>query len=234
MATIDALKGPTLLPQSGEAPTSVVVLLHGYGSNGDDLIGLAPFFARVLPETAFYSPNAPSPIEGGFMGGYQWFGLAGYDPVAMARDPAIFSAAFRDLRPGSEAAAKTLDTYLDQILDHHGLEPKRLALLGFSQGTMMSLHVGLRREKEIACIVGYSGALAGTAPLPSQIKTRPPVCLIHGDADPVVPFQAMAEAEKVLTSVGVPCEVHAIPRLQHGIDGEGAQLGAAFLKRHLG
>lgn len=234
MATIDALRGPTLMPASGKAATSVVVLLHGYGSNGDDLIGLAPFFARVLPGTAFYSPNAPHLLEGGFMGGYQWFGLAGYDPAAMMRDPKYLADAFRALRPGTAAAAAVLDKYLDQVLAHHGLEAGRLALLGFSQGTMMALHVGLRREKQICGILGYSGALTGSDHLAAEIKSKPPVALVHGDADPVVPFGAMAEAEHALASVGVKYESHRVRGLQHGIDGEAAEFGAAFLKRIIG
>lgn len=232
MANIDALKGPSLLPASGKAPTSAVVLLHGYGSNGDDLIGLAPYFARILPGTAFHSPNAPHPLEGGFMGGYQWFGLGGYDPGALARDPSRLSEAFKALRPGTAAAV--LDKYLDQVLAHHALDASRLALLGFSQGTMMALHVGLRRSKQLGGILGYSGALTGSDFLAAEIKSKPPVALVHGDADPVVPLQAMIEAEKTLASVGVNYESLRVRGLQHGIDGEGAEFGAAFLKKYIG
>jgi phospholipase/carboxylesterase len=234
MATIDALKGPSLMPQSGKPAKSVVILLHGYGASGDDLIGLAPFFAHMLPDTAFYSPNAPQLLEGGFMGGYQWFGLGGYDPNAMARDPAVLSETFKRMRPAAENAAVTLNKYIDQVLSHHDIQSGQLALLGFSQGTMMSLHVGLRREKQLAAILGYSGALMGADRLAAEIKTKPPVALVHGDADPVVPLQAMKEIERTLTSVGVRHESLVIPNLQHGIDGEGAQFGANFLKKHLG
>lgn len=233
MATIDALKGPSLMPESGKPAKSVVVLLHGYGASGDDLIGLAPYFAHVLPETAFHSPNAPHVLEGGYGGGYQWFGLGAYDPAAMSRDPNKLIETFKNMRPGAEAAAGILNTYLDQVLAHHGIEPNRLALLGFSQGTMMSLHVGLRREKQLAAILGFSGALMGADRLPAEIKSKPPVALVHGDADPVVPIQAMGEIEKALTGVGVAYESHIVRGLQHGIDGEGAQFGAAFLKKHL-
>jgi phospholipase/carboxylesterase len=233
MAAIEALKGPTLMPASGKPATSIVVLLHGYGSNGDDLISLAPFFARALPNTAFYSPNAPAPLEGGYMGAYQWFGLSGYNPEAMIRDPKHLENTFRALRPGSEAAAVVLNKFLDQVLEHHELDAGRMALLGFSQGTMMSLHVGLRREKQLAGILGYSGALTGSEVLAEQIKSKPPVTLIHGDADQVVPFVAMSEAERVLKGVGVPVETFRIGGLQHGIDGEGAQRGVQFLQRVL-
>jgi phospholipase/carboxylesterase len=234
MATIDALRGPTLMPASGKPARSVVVLLHGYGSNGDDLIGLAPFFARILPDTAFYSPNAPQPIEGGFMGGFQWFSLATYDPEAMRRDPNRMTETFKRFREGAAKSATAVDGYLDQILAHHGLAEDRLALLGFSQGTMMALHVGLRRTKQIAGILGFSGALTGPDVLAAEIKSRPPVALVHGDADAVVPFEAMAAAEKAMTAAGVTVETHPVRGLQHGIDGEAAQFGAAFLKRVTG
>jgi phospholipase/carboxylesterase len=152
----------------------------------------------------------------------------------MSRDPNKLIETFKNMRPGADAAAKTLDTYLDQVLAHHNIEPNRLALLGFSQGTMMSLHVGLRRVKPLGAILGYSGALMGADKLAAEIKSKPPVALVHGDADPVVPIQAMAEIEKGLASVGVKYESHVVRGLQHGIDGEGAQFGAAFLKKHIG
>ncbi len=233
MATIDALKGPSLMPAGGKPATSVVIFLHGYGSNGDDLMGLAPFFSHMLPTTAFYSPNAPQMIEG-YWGGYQWFGLAGYDPDSMTRDPKRLAETFKAMRPGILPAAAILNTFIDQVLAHHGIGADKLALLGFSQGTMMSLHVGPRREKQIGAILGYSGALTGADFLAAEIKSRPPVALVHGDADPVVPFGAMAEAEKTLTSVGIKCETLRVPGLQHGIAEDGMQFGATFLKRTIG
>src|SRR5262249_9727572 len=121
MASIDALKGPSLMPESGKAPTAVVVLLHGYGASGDDLIGLAPYFAHVLPHAAFYAPNATNALEGGMMGGYQWFGLGGYDPFAMSRDPQKLVDTFRNMRPGTEAAAAVLNKFLDQVLTYHNI-----------------------------------------------------------------------------------------------------------------
>ncbi len=233
MTQIDALSGPSAQPASGEAATAVVVFLHGYGSNGADLIGLAPFFSRIVPYAAFYSPNAPQGWEGGMSGAYQWFGLADFDPDLMRRDPERMGATFNNMINGAEKAAPALNTYLDQILAHHNLEPSRMVLFGFSQGTMMALHVGLRRETQLAGILGYSGALTGADKLASEIKTKPPVTLVHGEDDPVVPIQALAEIEKNLKTVGVSVESYAIPGLQHGIDGNGAQIGAAFLKAHL-
>ena len=156
-----------------------------------------------------------------------------YDPGAMSRDPNKLIETFKNMRPGAEAAAKILDTYLDQVLAHHNIEPNRLALLGFSQGTMMSLHVGLRREKQLAGILGFSGALLGGSKLGTALKSKPPVLLIHGDSDPVVPPQASVEAAKILKANGVPCETGFVQGLQHSIDGSGAQAGANFLRKHL-
>ncbi len=233
MAMIDILKGPSLMPASGKKPTSAVIMAHGYGSNGADLIGLAPYFAHALPDTVFYSPNAPQSMNG-YAGAYQWFGLEDFDPGAMGRDPARLVETFKRMHTGAESAAAGLNTYIDQALAAHGLEPGRLALLGFSQGTMMSLHVGLRRPKQLACILGFSGALTGAELLAAQIVTKPPVALVHGDADQVLPVHALAEAVKTLKSVDVPVVSHVVRGLQHSIDNDAAQFGADFLRTHLG
>jgi phospholipase/carboxylesterase len=233
MATIDALTGPSLMPRSGKTPTSAVILVHGYGANGADLIGLAPAFAEVLPDTAFYSPNAPQSL-GGFSGAYQWFALEGFDPAAIGADPNRMIDVYKKMRTGAAQAAAVLNRYIDQVLATHKLEPGRLALVGFSQGTMMSLHVGLRRPKQIGGIVGFSGALTGADVLAAQIVTRPPVALVHGDADPILPVQSMTEAARVLKSVDVPVTTHAVAGLQHGIDGEAAHYGTTFLRKILG
>jgi len=234
MATVDALKGPHQMPASGKAAKSAVVLLHGYGSNGDDLIGLVPFFARLLPDTVFYSPHAPQPIESGFAGGFQWFSLATYDPDLMRRDARRMEETFRLFRQGAAANTTVVNSYIDQILAAHGLEDRRLALLGFSQGTMMALHVGLRREKQIGGILGYSGAVTGADVLAAEIKSKPPVALVHGDADAIIPHQALAAGAKALAGVGIAAETHSVRGLQHGIDGEAAQFGATFLHKVIG
>lgn len=232
--TIDALSGPYLPTAKGVAPTAAVVILHGYGANGDDLISLAPFFAQTLPHVIFYAPNAPHPWEGGGFGGRQWFGLPNYDPMAMQRDPGLRAKRFEAMTKGAAAASVPLNKFIDQVLAEHELEPSRVALLGFSQGTMMSLYAGLRRDKQLAAILGYSGALVGADEIAAEIKTKPPVCLVHGAADPVVPAQCMTDIDQALTPLGVSIEKHLIPGLQHGIDPECAKIGAAFLKKFLG
>jgi phospholipase/carboxylesterase len=234
MATITALNGPSNGPANGQSATAAVILLHGYGASGEDLIGLAPYFAQSLPHAVFYSPNAPHAWEGGGFGGRQWFGLQGYDPDGMRRDPNRFAAVYQAMFEGAVAAADVLNRYIDEVMAAHGLAASRVALLGFSQGTMMSLHVGLRRTESLAAILGYSGSLVGASLLAGEIKSKPPVCLIHGDADPVVPVAALRAAATAIEPLGVPLEQHVIRGVQHGIDPIGAELGAKFLTKHLG
>jgi phospholipase/carboxylesterase len=229
MATVDILKGPKLMPASGKPVKSAVVLLHGYGSNGDDLIGLAPFFASVLPDTIFYSPNAPQSIEGTFMSGFQWFSLETFDPDLMRRDPTRMAEKFKLFHQGAASSTAAVNSYIDKVLAVHSLEDRKLGLLGFSQGAMMSLHVGLRRKKQLGGILSYSGALTGADVLAAEIRSKPPVALVHGDSDPVIPHQALAEAGKALASVGIQAEMHTVRGLQHGINAEAAKFGASFL-----
>ena len=212
------LDGVAQPPQSGQAPTSVVVLLHGVGADAKDLIGLAPYWAPALPETEFVSPNAPFPYDMAPFG-RQWFSL-------QDRSPASSLA-------GIQQAAPILDHFLDELLASRGLDDSRLALVGFSQGTMMSLYCGLRRAKAPACIVGYSGALAGAALLANEIRCRPPVLLVHGEDDPVVPFASLDPAVKTLMANGVKVESLARPGLGHSIDEEGLKRGGEFLIRTL-
>lgn len=228
-----APSGPTLAQATGSKPDSAVLFLHGYGSNGDDLIGLAPYFAQHLPKTVFYSPNAPEQWEGGFFGGRQWFTLAGYDPNALRRDPHNMSGIYEKMFQGAAKASAFLHEYIDQTMAHHDLAADKVALIGFSQGTMMALHAGLRRAKPLAGIVGFSGAMVGAMNLQSEIQSRPPVLLVHGQDDPVVPVEALGEIKKALTANNVPFEAHVIAGLQHGIEATGAEHAATFLKSKL-
>lgn len=214
----DMIDGPRIPPASGGQAKSLVVLLHGYGADGNDLIDIAHHLSPVLPETAFVSPHAPDACAGAPLG-RQWFPLAVIDPSQLYSDVST--------------AAPKLDRFLDAELASHGLHDGHLALLGFSQGTMMALHVALRRPRGVAGVVGYSGLLAGPEHLTSEIKAKPPVLLVHGDADTVVPAMALNAAVRALGNVGVPVEWHLRPGLQHGIDEAGLALGASFLVRVL-
>jgi phospholipase/carboxylesterase len=212
------IDGPRLAPASGGAATSLVVFLHGYGADGNDLIDIGRQLAPILPDTAFVSPNAPDPCDGAPYG-RQWFPLAAIEPHL--------------LYAGTNAAAPALDAFLDAELARHGLSDRNLALVGFSQGTMMALHVAFRRKAALAGVVGYSGLIAGPEHLPADIRSKPPVILVHGDMDQVVPAMAMNAAVRALGQVEVPVEWHLRPGLPHGIDGEGLRLGAEFLRRVL-
>lgn len=226
------LNGPALPPAAGGPPRSLVVLLHGYGADGHDLIGLAPHLAPVLPDTLFMAPHAPEPCEMAPFG-RQWFSLARYDPDMARRDPATLAPALEALDAGAAAAQPRLDSFLDALLETHGLAPDRLALVGFSQGTMMALRCATRRPAPVATVVGFSGALTGAAALAEAVTARPPVTLIHGEDDPVVPFPAMALAETALRATGFAVAAHGRPDLEHGIDPEGLALARAALARTL-
>jgi phospholipase/carboxylesterase len=204
-----ALSGPTKPPARGPA-THLIVLVHGYGADGQDLIGLAQHWQGLLPTVAFAAPNAPMPISGG--PGYQWFPISRMDP--------------HEIRKGVETAAPMLDEYLDAELARLGLPPERLALAGFSQGTMLSLHLGLRRKIKPVAIVGFSGLLAGPPPADGVI---PPILLTHGDSDQVIPPQAMFVAATQLGLAGAAVQWHLAPGMGHGIDPEGLAIAGQFL-----
>ena len=202
------LNGPRLPAARGPA-TDLVVLCHGYGADGNDLIDLAPHWQRSMPTVAFAAPNAPEPCQAG--PGYQWFPISRLDPDAM--------------RHGVEAAADKLDAFLDAELARMGLPQERLALVGFSQGTMMALHVGLKRTP--IAIVGYSGLLADR--LTEKLENPPPILLVHGDSDTMIPPEFMFESAGTLGRAGAAVQWHLSPRTPHGIDETGLAAGGAFL-----
>ena len=214
------LDGPRLAPKQGAA-RQLVAFLHGYGADGNDLIEIGRAWQAFLPRAAFVSPHAPHPCGQAPMG-REWFPLTFRDP---------------DERwLGVNAAAPLLESFLDAELAKHNLPPTALALVGFSQGTMIALHVGLRRAVAPAAIVGYSGMLVlegdadveGYAP---QVRARPPVLLIHGDADELIPAQALLLSSQALASLDVPVEWHISAGIGHGIDDEGLRHGGEFLAR---
>jgi phospholipase/carboxylesterase len=215
------LDGPRIEPRSGNA-NQLVVFLHGYGADGNDLIDIGRAWAGLLPDAAFVSPHAPRPCGQAPMG-REWFPLTFRNP---------------DERwTGVNAAAPVLDAFLDAELAGRQLPPSALALVGFSQGTMMALHVGLRRPVPPAAIVGYSGMLVvpedvETDKFVSEIRSKPPVLLIHGDQDELIPVQALFHAAQGLASLDIPAEWHISSGIGHGIDQEGLRQGGEFLARH--
>ncbi|MDJ1159580.1 phospholipase [Chelatococcus sp. SYSU_G07232] len=219
-ATLD---GPRLAPKSGTT-RQLVVFLHGYGADGNDLIEIGRQWQRWLPDAAFVAPHAPEPCGMAPMG-RQWFALTFRDPSERWR--------------GVNRAAPALDAFLDAELAKHRLDGTKLALVGFSQGTMMALHVGLRRAVGPAALLGYSGMLVipdnpGPDHLRGEVRTRPPILLVHGDADEVIPVEALFMSAEGLSNIEVPCQWHLAAGLGHGIDGEGLRHGGLFLAQSFG
>jgi phospholipase/carboxylesterase len=214
------LDGPRLAPKSGNAG-QLVVFLHGYGADGNDLIDIGRAWQDMLPDAAFVSPHAPRPCGQSPMG-REWFPLTFRDP--------------NERWTGVNDAAPALNAFLDAELARHKLPPSALALVGFSQGTMMSLHVGLRRPVAPAAIVGYSGMLVVPEDIEpeqfmTQIVAKPPVLLVHGEQDELIPVQALLHGSQSLAAMDVPVQWHISPGIGHGIDQEGLRHGGEFLRK---
>jgi phospholipase/carboxylesterase len=212
------VNGSSLQPLSGGRPRQIVLLLHGYGSNGADLISFAPQWQRALPDALFVAPNAPQRC-GRMASGYQWWPLSAFTPQALAM--------------GASSAAPAINEFIDRKLSQYELSEADLVIVGFSQGTMMALHVGLGREKQVAGILGYSGMLVGAADLAHRKVTKPPVCLVHGSADPIVPVAALHAAEQALRRAGIEVSTHVSAGLGHTVDPAGIRIGGEFVARSL-
>lgn len=212
------VNGSSLQPLSGGKPAQIVLMLHGFGSSGSDLIALAPHWQRALPHALFLAPNAPQRC--GVGAGYQWWRLAAFDSQALAT--------------GAASAAPAIDAFIDRKLAQYALTESELAIVGFSQGTMMALHVGLHRDRPVAGIVGYSGMLTGAAGLSRKIQSPPPVLLVHGSADPVIPIAALHAAEGTLRRLGVVVTTHISSGLGHSVDPAGLKLGCGFVVKAFG
>lgn len=215
MSELPQLNGPRIEPENG-TPEKLVILCHGFGSNGDDLIGLVPHLKQTLPNAVYVSPNAPE-ICYGAPNGYQWFPL-----TTLSKEERL---------EGTLKASPTLDHFIDQELEKYNLENKDLILIGFSQGTMMSLHVGLRRQNDIGGIIGFSGAMTLPENWKADITSKPPVLLVHGDMDNVVPVQMMHEAYSALKEIEINVDHHISPGVMHNIGPDGLQKALNFLAK---
>jgi phospholipase/carboxylesterase len=205
-------------PRSCKAD-SAVVLFHGYGADGADLIGLADYWGDLLPTTEFLAPDAPNACDMSPFG-FQWFPLPELSLEACAK--------------GVRAAAPVVDNFIDDVLQTRQLPANRLAIVGFSQGTMLSLYVAPRRAEKVAGVLGFSGLLVDADQLPEAKKSSPEFLLFHGTLDPVVPFQSMDAAVRGLKAAGLEVSSVSCPGLGHGIDETGLRQGGAFLKKILG
>jgi len=215
------LKSDKRGPASGGKATSAVVFVHGYGADGGDLLGLADPLAPHMPGTVFYAPDAPERSVANPMG-FQWF------PI-----PWIDGSSEEDAQAGLLAASNDLNAFLDEILTNEGLAPGALALVGFSQSTMLSLQVAPRRAAPLAAVVGFSGRLLLPEMLETETVSRPPVLLVHGDRDEVVPVESLPAAADALVAAGFETYSHISKGTAHGIAHDGLSLSLSFLRDKL-
>ena len=211
---MSTLEGPIVEPQTGEKPEQLIIFCHGYGADGNDLIGLSSYFQKILPNAIFMSPNAPQKCDLNPLG-YQWFDFQSGDPALIWK--------------GVLEAASVLNSFIDEQLEKYNLSDDNLALIGFSQGTMMSLHVGLRRKKPMRALVGFSGKLIGEELLKDDLVSKPPIYLIHGEQDPMVPHQETINAADVLQRHDVEVQKHISPNTPHSIAEDGLKIAIDFL-----
>ena len=219
MSETPMLDGPRYGPVAGGAAQQLMILLHGVGADGKDLIELAPHLGQIFPNAAFVAPNAPNRYDQG-LSGYQWIS-SGIRVEAEAVEAV-------------KAAADILNAFIDEELRSTGLGPQNLALIGFSQGTMMSLYTAPRRDHPIAGILGYSGRIIGANLMAAETKSRPPVFLAHGEMDPVLPIECLDAAQQTLEECDFSVQTLRCPNLGHSIDENGLVQGTNFLRTIFG
>lgn len=205
-------------------PKYLVIFLHGYGSNGENLLNLAHEFKHVLPEAHFISPNGCEPWEGGFPDSYQWFSL-----YSDSQERKSISQIAGEIKKSN----KLLKNFIDAQLARFKLTPEKLLLVGFSQGAMMSIYQGLISEEKLAGIISFSGKAILPEMLGEQSTSKPEICLIHGEADSVLPFDHFLEAKKILSAQNISHEAHSFPNLDHTIDIHGVRVAQNFIKKQL-
>ncbi|WP_456386260.1 alpha/beta hydrolase [Profundibacter sp.] len=218
---IRKLKSTRRAAASGK-PTSLMVFLHGYGADGDDLMGLASQMAAYFPDTVFVAPDAPQTCAGN-AAGFQWFSV-----------PQVDGASEEDAVEGMMQSARDLDAFLDQVMEQEGVSADKCVIFGFSQGTMMALQVAPRRQQPLAAVVGFSGSLMLPDALRDEVVSRPPVMLLHGDKDEVVPPEALSKAEFALDALGFEVYAFVMENAAHGIASDGLSVASGFLREKLG
>jgi len=212
------LETTSALPLSKNKPHQAVILCHGYGGDGKDINSLAINWQRFLPDAIFLSPNAPEVCAINPQG-FQWFDLAS-DKEEIILEKSLI-------------AEEKLNTFLDQVADNFQLESKKMALVGFSQGCMMSIQVGLKRKKQIGCLIGYSGKIINQKHLLDNINSKPKIFLMHGENDTIVPATHLLEAKEYLKKCGINVKTKMFKNCEHKIPVEGSSLGLDFLKKNL-
>jgi len=212
------LEATSISPLSKNKPQQVIVLCHGYGGDGKDISTLAINWQRFLPETIFLCPNAPEICSVNSQG-YQWFDLSS-DKEEIILEKSL-------------AAEAKLNTFIDQILNNFQLEPNKLALVGFSQGCMMSIQIALKKKKQISCLIGYSGKVINQKHLSDNIHSKPKIFLMHGANDTLVPPTHLLEAKEYLVKHGLKIKTKMFKDCEHRIPVEGVSLGLGFLKKNL-
>lgn len=209
---------------TNENPQYLVIFLHGYGANGENLLDLAYEFKRVLPSAHFISPNAIEPWEGGFPHAYQWFSLYRGDGVRQN---------FADLQEKIKDANKRLKAFIDGQLQRFNLSYDKLFLVGFSQGAMMSIYQGLIMPAAPAGIISFSGRVILPENVGDKIITKPDICLVHGQKDSVLPFENFLQAQEILSEKNISFEAHAFENLDHTIDIHGIRVAQNFVRKVL-
>ena len=212
------LEAISIPPLSKSDPKQAIVLCHGYGGDGKDISALAINWQRFLPEAVFICPNAPE-ICAVNPQGFQWFDLTSENEKIILEKSLI--------------AEEKLSTFLDQVLNNFQLEPSNLALVGFSQGTMMSIQVALKKKKEINCLIGYSGKIINQEHLSDNISSRPKIFLMHGANDTIVSPTHLLESKEYLKKCGINTKIKMFKNCEHRIPIEGSSLGLGFLKKNL-
>ena len=211
--SVVTLTGPRHPPKSGTSTDSLIVLLHGIGASGDDLIGLADAWADALPHTVFHSPNAPLHFDDAPFG-YQWY--------SRRTDQSRVSGLYE--------VEGTVNAYVDDLLARYELAPARCVLVGFSQGSIVSLHVAPRRKEALGGVVSFSGRMVTADTLREELANRTPICLVHGAEDPVLPSEGTVEGAATLSELDVPHELHILPGLGHAIDARGLEKASQFIQ----